>query len=90
MLAMVERAQFRRPVRPGDRLDVAAELSSLAAERARVTASASVGGEAAASATIMYGLIDLAHRSVAIPAEALDIIRQWDEGVWRALNGGTS
>ena len=90
MLAMVERAQFRRPVRPGDRLDVAAELTSLATERARVTASASVGGEAAASATIMYGLIDLAHRSVAIPAEALDGIRQWDERVWRALNGATS
>jgi 3-hydroxyacyl-[acyl-carrier-protein] dehydratase len=85
MLAMVERAHFRRPVRPGDRLDVTAELTALATERARITASATVDGQAAASATIMYVLVDLVHNAVGIPPEVADGIRRWDEAVWREL-----
>ena len=85
MVAMVERAQFRRPVRPGEQLDVAAELTALSAQRARVTASASVGGQAAASASIMYGLVDLSRGAVDLSPEAADDIRRWDEAVWREL-----
>lgn len=87
MVAMVERAQFRRPVRPGEQLDVAAELTALSAQRARVTASASVGGHAAASATIMYGLVDLARGAIDLSPEVADGIRRWDEAVWRELTG---
>ena len=90
MLTMVERAQFRRPVRPGERLDVAVEITSLGANRARVTAAATVGGEAAAAAVIMYVLAGLDTDSVAIPPEAAQDIRAWDEAVWRDLIGGPS
>src|SRR5512139_878200 len=71
MLTMVERAQFRRPVRPGDRLDLAAEITSLAADRARVTASASVDGQPAASAVIMYALVGTGTGAVSIPPDAV-------------------
>jgi 3-hydroxyacyl-[acyl-carrier-protein] dehydratase len=87
MLTMVERAQFRRPVRPGDRLDLAAEITSLGADRARVTASASVDGQPAASAVIMYGLVGVGTGAVAIPPDAVAGIRAWDEAVWRELTG---
>jgi 3-hydroxymyristoyl/3-hydroxydecanoyl-(acyl carrier protein) dehydratase len=88
MLTMVERAQFRRPVRPGDRLDLAAEVTSLGTVRARVAASATVDGEAAASAVIMYALAGIDTGSVAIPTGAVDGIRAWDEEIWRQLTGG--
>jgi 3-hydroxyacyl-[acyl-carrier-protein] dehydratase len=89
MLATVERAQFRRPVRPGDRLDVDAEVTALGTARARVTASASVEGQAAASAVITYVLAGIDTAAVAIPAEAVAGIRAWDEEIWRQLRGGT-
>ena len=85
MLAMVDRAHFRRPVKPGERLDVTAELTSLSADRARVTAAASVGGQGAASATIIYVLIDLARGAIDVSPEVADGIRRWDEAVWREL-----
>ena len=88
MLTMVERAEFRRPVRPGDRLDVAAELTSLGTERARVTASAEVGGQPVASAVIMYVLAGLDTDAVAIPPGAAAEIRAWDESIWRELTEG--
>ena len=87
MLTMVERAQFRRPVRPGDRLDVTAEITTLGAARARVDASASVGGQAAASAVITYVLVGIDTGAVAIPPEAVAGIRAWDEEIWRQLTG---
>jgi 3-hydroxyacyl-[acyl-carrier-protein] dehydratase len=87
MLTMVERAQFRRPVRPGDRLDLAVEVTSLGTDRARVTASATVDGQAAASAVIMYALVGIDMGSVAIPSDAVASIRAWDEEVWRQLTG---
>lgn len=87
MLTMVDRAQFRRPVRPGDRLDLAAEITSLGADRARVAASASVDGQPAASAVIMYGLIGVGAGAVSIPPDAIAGIRAWDEAVWHELTG---
>ncbi len=87
MVAMVDRAQFRRPVRPGERLDVAAEITSLGSERARVTASAAVGGAAAASAVIMYGLVGIERGGMGIPQDAVAGIRAWDEAIWRELTG---
>jgi 3-hydroxyacyl-[acyl-carrier-protein] dehydratase len=87
MLTMVERAQFRRPVRPGERLDVEAEITTLGAARARVIASASVEGQAAASAVITYVLAGIDTGAVAIPAEAVAAIRAWDEEIWRQLRG---
>ncbi|MBP1603870.1 MAG: 3-hydroxydecanoyl-(acyl-carrier-protein) dehydratase [Acidobacteria bacterium] len=89
MLAMVERAQFRRPIRPGDRLDVDARITNLGAARARVTASASVGGQAAASAEITYVLAGMDTAAVAIPPDAVAGIRAWDEEIWRQLTSGT-
>jgi len=87
MLAMVERAEFRRPVRPGDRLDLTAELTSLGTARARVTASAEVGGQRTASAVITYVLAGLDTSAIAIPPDVVDTIRAWDDSVWRELTG---
>jgi 3-hydroxyacyl-[acyl-carrier-protein] dehydratase len=87
MVAMVDRAQFRRPVRPGERLDIEAEVTSLGAARARVAASATVDGQAAASAIIMYGLVGFDRGGAEIPEGAAAGIRAWDEAVWRELTG---
>ena len=90
MLTMVERAQFRRPVRPGDRLDVRAELTSLGTARARVTASAEVGGQPAASAVIAYVLAGLGTSAIGIPPGVAETIRAWDEAIWRELTEGSA
>jgi acyl-CoA thioesterase FadM len=87
MLTMVERAQFRRPVRPNDRLDVDAEITTLGTVRARVSASASVAGQAAASAVITYVLAGIDTATVAIPPDVVAGIRAWDEEIWRQLTG---
>lgn len=88
MLAMIERAQFRRPIRPGERLDVVAEIESLGAVRARVAGSVEVAGAPAASAQIVYVLVSLEHNRVGLPEAAVDEIRAWNRGVWQGLVGG--
>jgi 3-hydroxyacyl-[acyl-carrier-protein] dehydratase len=90
MLAMVNDAQFRRPVRPPCRLDLSAEIQSLRATGARVTTAAQVGGEAVASATITYVLVGLDHDTVGIGAENLSVIREWGQRTWDEMTAGTA
>jgi 3-hydroxyacyl-[acyl-carrier-protein] dehydratase len=89
MLAMVNVAEFRRPVRPPCRLDLSAEILSLRATGARVSASAEVDGQSVASATLTYVLIGLDHDAVGIGIENLAVIREWGRRTWAEMTDGT-
>jgi 3-hydroxyacyl-[acyl-carrier-protein] dehydratase len=88
MLAMVNQAEFRRPVRPPCRLDLAADVLSIRATGARVSASASVDGQAVAAATLTYVLIGLDHDAVGIGVENLAVIREWGKRTWDEMTAG--
>lgn len=88
MLAMVNQAEFRRPVRPPSRLHLAAEVLSLRGTGARVSASAQVDGQPVAAATITYVLIGLDHDAVGIGLENLAVIREWGEETWNRMTSG--
>lgn len=90
MLAMVNGAQFRRPVQPPCRLDLSAEIQSIKATGARVTAAAQVDGEPVASATITYVLVGLDHDAVGIGPERLSVIREWGQRTWDEMTAGTA
>jgi 3-hydroxyacyl-[acyl-carrier-protein] dehydratase len=89
MLAMVNAAEFRRPVRPPCRLDLLAEILSLRATGARVSASVEVDGQRVASATLTYVLIGLDHDAVGIGIENLAVIREWGDRTWLEMTSGT-
>ncbi len=90
MLAMVNQAEFRRPVRPPCRLELGAEILSLRATGARVTATAQVAGEAAASATLTYVLVGLDHNAPGIDVASLEVIREWGTRTWSEMTTGTA
>jgi 3-hydroxyacyl-[acyl-carrier-protein] dehydratase len=85
VLATVREARFQQPVRPGERLDVAVEILSLKESMARIAGTATVGGRAAASAEIAYGLLRYDHPSFALEAGAVERLRSWSRDVWRSL-----
>jgi 3-hydroxyacyl-[acyl-carrier-protein] dehydratase len=85
MLAMVNQAEFRRPVRPPCRLDLVAEVLSLRATGARVSASALVDGQPVAAATVTYVLIGLDHDAVGIGLDNLAVIREWGQQTWHEM-----
>ena len=58
-LTSVERARFRRPVRPGDQLRVTVEITASTPNTAQVVARATVDGRTAGQARLL-----LAHRSI--------------------------
>jgi 3-hydroxyacyl-[acyl-carrier-protein] dehydratase len=88
MLAMVNHAEFRRPVRPPCRLDLDATIRSVRAAGAKVDATATVDGEQAASATVTYVLVDLDHDAPGIGARSLAAIRTWGERTWAEMTAG--
>jgi len=88
MLAMVNQAEFRKPVRPPCRLGLSAELLSLRATGARVSATAHVDGDRGAAATITYVLIGLEHDAVGIGLENLAVIREWGRRTWAEMTAG--
>lgn len=85
MLAMVNSAEFKRPVRPPARLDLEAELLSVRTTGARVSARALVDGQTVASATVTYVLVGLDHDAVGIGEENLGVIREWGRETWRGM-----
>jgi 3-hydroxyacyl-[acyl-carrier-protein] dehydratase len=85
MLAMVNQAEFRRPVRPPCRLDLSAEIQSLRATGARVSATAQVDGQPVAAAIVTYALIGLDHDAVGIGLENLAVIREWGQRTWSEM-----
>ncbi|HEV3367151.1 MAG TPA: 3-hydroxyacyl-ACP dehydratase FabZ [Acidimicrobiales bacterium] len=60
----IERARFRRQVVPGDRLDLEVTLGRMSARAGKGTGRATVGGELACQAELLFVLVDSA------PAEA--------------------
>lgn len=90
MLAMVNSAEFRRPVRPPCRLELCAEILSLRATGARVAATAHVDGAAVASATVTYALIGLDHDAAGIGVQNLAVIREWGGRTWAEMTGGAA
>ncbi|HEX7485418.1 MAG TPA: 3-hydroxyacyl-ACP dehydratase FabZ family protein [Vicinamibacterales bacterium] len=89
MLAMVNGAEFRLPVRPPCRLDLSAEILSLKATGARVSAAAHVDGRPVASATITFVLVGLDHDAVGIGTENLSVICEWGHRTWADMTAGT-
>jgi 3-hydroxyacyl-[acyl-carrier-protein] dehydratase len=55
-LESIERAAFRRPARPGDRLHARCRVATVVADRWRVTAEARVDEQRVASAVLMFAL----------------------------------
>jgi 3-hydroxyacyl-[acyl-carrier-protein] dehydratase len=88
MLAMVNGAEFRRPVRPPCRLELFAEVLTIRGAGARVSATASVDGQEAASATLTYAFIGLDRDVVGIGVENLATIRRWGQETWEAMTAG--
>jgi 3-hydroxyacyl-[acyl-carrier-protein] dehydratase len=88
MLAMVNQAEFRKPVRPPCRLGLSAEVLSLRATGARVSATAHVDGERVAAATITYVLVGLEHDAVGIGLQNLASIQEWGQRTWAEMTTG--
>jgi 3-hydroxyacyl-[acyl-carrier-protein] dehydratase len=85
VLAMIRDARFHEPVRPGDRVDLTAEIVSLAESRARIAGVAAVGGRKVASAEVAYGLLRLDDRLNTMSAEDVEHLRAWSRAEWRRL-----
>jgi 3-hydroxyacyl-[acyl-carrier-protein] dehydratase len=90
MLAMVNQAEFRRPVRPPCRLELGAEILSVRTTGARVSTTAQVAGEAAAAATLTYVLVGLDHNAPGIDPASLSVIREWGARTWSEMTAGTA
>jgi len=58
LLAGADKARFRRQVLPGDRLDLEVTMGRLGARAGKGSARASVGGETAAEAEILFVVAD--------------------------------
>ncbi len=56
-IGTVDNAKFRRPIVPGDTLEVEVELLRLRGNMGKVKCTARVGGEEAAEAEIMFALV---------------------------------
>lgn len=57
-LLAIDKAKLRRPVRPGERLLLRAEVLQRYGRAVKVRAEASVGGERAAEAELLLGAVD--------------------------------
>ena len=90
VLAKVEQAKFVRPVRPGDRLDLAVDVVAIAGDAARVTGTATVAGKKMATAGIMYALLDVSQAGTVVDAAQAGALHAWSARVWRDLRGGAS
>lgn len=54
----IDRARFRRQVSPGDRLDLRVEMTKLAARAGKGSGRATVGGELACEADLLFVVVD--------------------------------
>jgi 3-hydroxyacyl-[acyl-carrier-protein] dehydratase len=74
LLTMVDRARFRRAVRPGDKLDLVAEMIVAREDGGQVKGTARVDGVVVASAELGFALAHVAHPTlIARRKEYLDI-----------------
>ena len=61
LLVAVERAKFRRMVRPGDRLELATAALRVSEDGGQVTATAHVDGQLAAEAALTFAFAEVKH-----------------------------
>ena len=87
VLAKVEQAKFIRPVRPGERLDLAVDLEALGSDAARVKGVARVDGRKAATADIMYAMLDVGQAGKTLDQAQTEALHEWSDRVWRELKG---
>ena len=87
VLAKVEQAKFMRSVRPGDRLDLAVDMVAMSSDAARVTGVATVGGRKAATAAIMYAMLDVSQAGSMLTDEQAAALHDWSDRIWRELKG---
>ena len=85
MLAKIERAKFLQPVRPGDRLDLAVDLLAVTGDAARVTGIARVGDRKAATAEIMYAMLDASRGGHVLDEAQAAALHDWSDRIWRQL-----
>lgn len=69
LLSIVDRVKFKRVVRPGDRLDLTAELVVIDEDGARADVAARVGNEPVASTRLTFVLM-------AVPPQFADVLEQ--------------
>jgi len=81
VLSIVERAKFRRLVKPGDQLRIIAEDIEVRELSGRARARALVGGDVAAQADLMFTWFDLADPHLI--AKRREIVAIWMRGVER-------
>src|SRR5258708_36429928 len=87
MLAKVERAKFLQPVRPGDRLDLAIDLLAVTEDAARVTGIARVGARKAATAEIMYAMLDVSGGGRVLDEGEASALPDLSGSVWKPVKG---
>ena len=87
MLAKFEHAKLMRQVLPGDRLDLSVEIVAIGDDAARATGTARVGGKRAATAEIMYAMLDLSNAAGQLDETQTKALYDWSDRVWRELKG---
>ena len=87
MLAKFEHAKLVHQVRPGDRLDLAVDLTALGEDAARANGTARVAGRRVASAEIMYAMLDVEQMSGQLDETQTKALFEWSDRVWRDLGG---
>lgn len=86
VLLGIEKARFRKFVRPGDTVEVRAEMIGLVDGAGRCRCTAKVGGKAVASAELMLGY-DTGQNQV-IPPASRAVLDAWAENINRSLMEG--
>jgi 3-hydroxyacyl-[acyl-carrier-protein] dehydratase len=87
MLAKLEHAKLLRQVRPGDRLDLFVEAGPIGDDAARVSGIARVDGRKAASAEIMYAMLDVGQAAGRLDPAQTTALFEWSDRLWRELKG---
>ena len=83
MLAMVERAKFRKPVRPGETLTSRAEVRSRQGGTVRVRTTLEVAGKRAAEATLILDVRPFPHAG----GSSVKEYQHWRQRTLAALTG---
>jgi 3-hydroxymyristoyl/3-hydroxydecanoyl-(acyl carrier protein) dehydratase len=78
VLSIIERAKFRRPVRPGDKMELEARLITAREEGGQVRVWARVDGQVATEAELSYALAEVSNPRVS--ARRAEYLRIWLHG----------
>jgi len=79
LMSIIEKAKFRRPARPGDRLDYRTEVVSVNEAGGKVEAAASRGGERIADCSLVFTFHEF--RNARLEARQAQVISLWMRGL---------